>query len=173
MPIRSLTSPTYPADGVADRPPEWWGGCVLCASRTGLLSTRYEITRDDAPLCTWKPSAFLGGGSYVLDGHRYDVARGGWTGRRYRLLDDSGALVALADGVGRSYWTVEAGGVTHRFERQSRLRGDQALVRDGEQVGAVRRIAAWSGEAEADLPGLELRVQVFVMVSLLAVWTED
>jgi hypothetical protein len=146
---------------------------VLRASRAGVLSTRYEITRDDAPLCTWTPSAFLGGGSFVLDRRRYDVARGGWTGRRYRLLDDSGALVALADGVGRSYWTVEAGGVTHRFERPSLFRRDQVLVRDGEQVGAVRRTGAWSGEAEADLPGLEPPVQVFVVVSLLAVWTED
>jgi hypothetical protein len=139
----------------------------------GLLSTRYEITRDGANLCTWKPSAFFGGGAFVLDGCRFDVARGGWTGRRYRLLDDSGALVALADGVGRLAWTVETGGVTHEFERPSPFHRDQVLVAGGEEAGAVRRTSAWWGEAEADLPGLPLAVQVFVLVSLLAVWDED
>jgi hypothetical protein len=146
---------------------------VLRASRAGLLSTRYAITRDDAELCTWKPSAFIGGGAFELDGHRYDVARGGWTGRRYRLRDESGELVALADGVGRLSWTLETDGCVHTFERPSPWRRDQVLVRDGAPVGAVRRTSAWFGEAEADLPGLPLAVQVFVLVSLLAVWDED
>jgi hypothetical protein len=151
---------------------------VLRASRAGLLSTRYDITRDDTTrddkvICTWKPSAFIGGGTFELEGHRYDVARGGWTGRRYRLRDEAGRLVALADGVGRTAWTVETGGEVHEFERPSPWRRDQVLVRDGTPVGAVRRTSAWFGEAEADLPGLPLAVQVFVLVSLLAVWDED
>jgi hypothetical protein len=146
---------------------------LLRASRVGLLSTRYQITRDDEPLCTWKPMAFLGGGSFELDGRRYDVARGGWTGRRYRLLDADDELVALADGVGRTEWTLVVGGVTHTFERPALLRLDQVLVRDGERAGSVRRLSAWRGEAEADLPALPLPVQVFVLVSLLAVWDED
>ena len=146
---------------------------MLRASRAGLLSTRYDITRDDAAVCTWKPSAFIGGGSFELDGHRYEVARGGWTGRRYRLRDESGCLVALADGVGRSTWTLETGGAVHTFERPSPWRRDQVLVRDGEPVGTVRRTSAWLGEAEAELPGLPPAVQVFVLVSLLAVWDED
>jgi hypothetical protein len=146
---------------------------VLRASRAAPLSTRYEITDDGTPVCVWKPSAFFGGGSFELGGQRYDVARGGWTGRSYRLLDASGGLVALADGVGRMHWTVEASGVTHEFERRALLRMDQVLVRDGEPVGAVRRTSAWWGEAEGELPGLPLVVQIFVLVSLLAVWDED
>jgi hypothetical protein len=163
---------------LADRVVEWWGDIVLRASRAGLLSTRYDITRDDPAgndraICTWKPSAFIGGGSFELDGHRYDVARGGWTGRRYRLRDEAGSLVALADGVGRSTWTVETGGEVHEFARPSHWRRDQVLMREGEPVGAVRRTSAWFGEAEAELPGLPLTVQVFVLVSLLGVWDED
>jgi len=146
---------------------------VLRASRAGLLSTRYDITRDDSAICTWKPSAFIGGGSFELHDHRYEVARGGWTGRRYRLRDEAGHLVALADGVGRLAWTVETEGELHAFERPSPWRRDQVLVRDGAPVGAVRRTSAWFGEAEAELPGLPLAVQVFVLVSLLAVWDED
>jgi hypothetical protein len=161
------------APALADRRREWWGCRVLRASRAGLLSTRYEITEDGAPVCIWKPSAFFGGGSFELAGQRYDVTRGGWTGRRYRLLDASGGLVALADGVGRMHWTLETGGETHVFERRTLLRNDQVLMRDGAPVGMVRRTSAWFGEAEADLPGLPRAVQIFVMVSLLAVWDED
>lgn len=146
---------------------------MLRASRVGLLSTRYDITDDDAHVCQWRPARFFGGGDFELDGRQYEVTRGGWTGRRYRLLDPAGALVALGDGVGRLSWTLETGGVTHLFERRSLLRNDQVLLRDGEPAGVVRRTSAWFGEAEADLPGLPLAVQVFVLVSLLAVWDED
>jgi hypothetical protein len=146
---------------------------VLRASRVGLLSTRYDITCDGTSICTWKPSRFIGGGAFELDGRRYDVARGGWTGRRYRLRDESGTILAVADGVGRVAWTLETEGVTHAFERPSPVRRDQVLMRDGEPVGMVRPTSAWWGEAEADLPGLPLAVQIFVLVSLLSVWDED
>jgi hypothetical protein len=146
---------------------------VLRASRVGLLSTRYEIRRDEAVLCMWKPSAFFGGGAFVLDGAGFEVARGGWTGRRYRLLDEAGELVALADGVGRMAWTLETGGVTYDVERTSLFRNEHVFLDGGEPAGTVRRTSAWFGEAEADLPGLPLPVQVFVLVSLLSVWDED
>ena len=149
---------------------------MLRASRVGLLSTRYEIFRDDVVICTWKPSAFFGGGAFDLDGRTYEVTRGGWTGRRYRLFDDGGELLAVADGVGRMSWTLEAGEVTHDFERPRLFRNEHVLVGAGpagEPAGTVRRTSALFGEAEADLPGLPLPVQVFVLVSLLSVWDED
>jgi hypothetical protein len=146
---------------------------VLRASRVGLLSNRYEISDGDTLLCTWKPSAFFGGGAFVLNGCDFEVTRGGWTGRRYRLLDDMHEVVALADGVGRFAWTLETGGVTHDFERTSFFREEHVLLADGEPRGWVRRTSAWFGEAEADLALLALPVQVFVLVSLLSVWAED
>ena len=146
---------------------------MLRASRVGLLSTRYEISHDEVVLCTWKPSAFFGGGAFVLDGRCFEVTRGGWTGRRYRLLDETGEAVAVADGVGRLAWTLQTGGATHDFERTALFRNEHVLRADGEPAGTVRRTSAWFGEAEADLPGLPLPVQVFVLVSLLSVWDED
>ncbi|OLT09754.1 hypothetical protein BJF78_05875 [Pseudonocardia sp. CNS-139] len=143
---------------------------MLRASRVGMLSTRYEISEADAVLCTWKPTAFFGGGEFVLDGRRFEVTRGGWTGRRYRLFDETGEQVATADGVGRLAWTLETGGVTYSFERTSLFRNEHVLA--GEP-GSVRRTSAWFGEAEADLPGLPQPVQVFVLASLLSVWDED
>lgn len=156
---------------VADPGAGWWAVAVLRASRAGLLSTRYDISTDDGrPVCTWKPSPFFGGGSFELHGRTFEVARGGWTGRRYRLLHE-GVAVALADGVGRPAWTLEAAGATHAFERPSLFRPDQVLLgRDEQPAGSVCR--RW-GVAEADLPGLPLEVQVFVLVSLLAMWDED
>jgi hypothetical protein len=146
---------------------------MLRASRTGVGS--YEITCDDRPVCTWKPKVFLRAGTFVLDGRRYDVARG-WIGHRYRLLDDAGGLVAEADGVGGLTWTLEISGETdgvrHTFQRPSLFRRDQMLVVDGAPAGTVRRTSVWRDEVEADLPGLPLLVQVFVLVSLLAVWAQ-
>ena len=146
---------------------------MLRASRVGLLSTRYEIRDDEVVLCVWKPSAFFGGGAFVLDGRCFEVTRGGWTGRRYRLLDESREPVAVADGVGRIGWTLETGGTTHEFERTSLLRNEHVLLSGDQTAGTVRRTSGWFGEAEADLPGLPLPVQVFVLVSLLSVWDED
>jgi hypothetical protein len=140
-----------------------------------MASGSYEITCDDRPLCTWKPKMFRRGGTFVLDGRRYDVVACGWW-NRYRLLDDAGGLVAEADGVGGLTWTLEisgeTGGVRHTFERPSLFRREQMLVVDGAPAGTVRCTSFWRDEGEADLPGLPLLMQVFVLVSLLKVWAQ-
>ncbi len=78
--------------------------------------------------------------------------------------------MAQADGLGRRRWTVTASGVVHQFQRASVWRSDQLLLAGEQPVGVVRRTSSWFGRAEADLPGLPVPVQVFVLVVLLTRW---
>jgi len=86
------------------------------------------------------------------------------------MTDQTGAPVAIADRVGRENWTVESDGRTHAFERDSIWRLEERFIVDGEQAGVVRRAGPDSGEASADLPGLSLPAQVFVLLVVLAGW---
>jgi hypothetical protein len=106
------------------------------------------------------------GGHGRQHGRSYSVKSNTW-GSRYSMLDDRGAVCAEAERVGRKHWAVLAGGRTYEFRRPSIWSSDQLLV-DGEHtVGVITRPSAWRGDLAADLPGLPLPVQVFVLGVLL------
>jgi hypothetical protein len=65
---------------------------------------------------------------------------------------------------------VTAGGRTYQFQRASIWRGEERLIVNEQPVGAVRRTSVWRGHAVADLPGLSLPVQAFVLVGVLTMW---
>jgi hypothetical protein len=153
-----------------DMPP--YPGAVLQATRISDFVSRYEVVADGRPLTTWEPCGWWRtGGTFDLDGRQYDVRTTGW-GTRYEMIDQFGMIVAEADGVGRKRWTVTAGGGTHEFRRASwwgEGRYDQLLVADGRPAGSIRRTSGVP-DAEADLPGLALPVQVFMVVVVLLEW---
>ncbi len=141
---------------------------MLTARNTSLWRGTYEIAVDGRAVTTWTPKVWTGGGEFALDGRRYAFTGRGW-GSRYALAAD-GTPVATADRVGRRDWTLHEGGRTHTFRRASWWSGDQLLV-DGDRVlGGVRRTGAWRGDDEADLPGLDLPVQVFALTVVLTLW---
>jgi hypothetical protein len=141
---------------------------MLTARNTSLWRGTYAIAVDGRPVTTWTPRVWSGGGEFVLDGRRYAFTGKGF-GSRYALTAD-GEPVARADRVGRRDWTLTEGGRTHTFRRASFWSGDQLLV-DGDRVlGGVRRTGRWRGDAEADLPGLDLPVQVFALTVVLTLW---
>ncbi len=144
---------------------------MLTARHDSLWRGTYAITLDGRPITTWTPKVWSGGGEFDLDGRRYAFAGQGW-GSRYALTAD-GSAVARADRVGRSRWTLTAGERVHTFRRASIWSGDQVLV-DGERVlGGVRRTGRWRADAEADLPGLDLPVQVFALTVVLTLWSSQ
>jgi hypothetical protein len=67
-------------------------------------------------------------------------------------------------------WTVEAGGQVFTFRRASFWRSEQELHVGGVKAGTIRRTSMWRGDVEADLPGLALPVQVFVVGVVIAMW---
>jgi hypothetical protein len=63
-----------------------------------------------------------------------------------------------------------SGGQTHHFSRRSLWSEDHLLHTDAGVAGLVRRTNFWGTEIAADLPGLPLPVQVFVLATLITLW---
>ncbi len=91
-------------------------------------------------------------------------------GHTYGMADDAGTTVATADRVGRKSWTVQAGGVSYTFRRPSIWRHEEELLSEGRRMGSVKRNSMWRSDTVADLPGLPVPVQVFVLAVVLTVW---
>jgi hypothetical protein len=142
---------------------------MLQARKVNVWRNRYELASDGQPLTTWDRRTWRTGGTFELAGRRYDVRGNVWA-TRFEMTDEFGMNVAAADRVGRKRWTVEASGRSYQFQRASLWRSEQMLVTDGRPVGSVRRASAWRGDAVAELPGLPLPVQVFVLVVVLTMW---
>lgn len=143
---------------------------MLHARRSGGLRTHYDISVDGTPLTTCSSRMCRQGGSFELDGRRFDVG-GNLRGRTYGLATADGAEVAAADRVGRRSWNVQVGRRRYDVRRASFWRSDQALLdATGTEIGSVRTVGLWGREAEADLPGLALPVQVFAFALVLTMW---
>lgn len=145
---------------------------MLHARRVKVLKGDYAISADGAPLTTWTSRTWRTGGTFELDGCRYEVAAS-FTGSKYAMTDADGQVVAAADHVGRKQWALSAGGVRYDFARRSIGGRDQELLQDGVVVGGVRRVAAARSDVEADLPTLPLAVQLFVLVVVLTMWEAE
>jgi hypothetical protein len=142
---------------------------MLHARKPAFWRNRYEITADGQALATWDGSMWRNGGRFELDGRRYEV-RGNMWGSRYGMAAEDGTPVAAADRVGRKRWKVEAAGRTYEFRRASMWRDEEDLLDGDRGVGWIRRTSVWRSDATANLPGLPLPVQVFVLVVVLTMW---
>jgi hypothetical protein len=152
----SVDSPAYP-------------GGVLTARKPSVWRSRYVIALDGQDITSWQPSSWRSSTAFLLDGRRYTVRANLW-GSRYELASDPGGPVAVAEGIRRKHWSVTAGAQRYDFQRASAFRSEQRLLGPGGVAGTVRRANSWKGSAEADLPGLPLPVQVFVLIVLLTTW---
>ncbi|BCY08597.1 hypothetical protein L3i22_036850 [Actinoplanes sp. L3-i22] len=130
---------------------------------------RYEIESDGRPVTVWDPSWWRNGGDFEIDGRRFQVRANGW-GTKYRMFDQTGTEVALVERAGRKHWTMRADGRTYEFRRASFFGNRQELLTDGVPTGSMHRTSAWSGGVEAELPGLSLPLQVFVVGVQIAIW---
>jgi hypothetical protein len=145
---------------------------MMEARKASIWRNRYDIVADGRRLATWDGSSWKSGGTVELDGRRYEVRANMW-GSKYGMVDENGTRVASADRVGRKNWTVEADGRTYEFRRASPWRQEEELHSEGRRVGSVRRKSIWRGDAVADLPGLPLSVEVFVLAVVLTKWDSD
>jgi len=117
----------------------------------------------------WDSSVWRRGGDFELDGRRFQV-RANVRGNTYTMVDDTGAVVASADRVGRKRWTVEAAGQTYHFRRKSFWGHEEELVLGNTRVGSVRRTSFWRGDVTVELPGLATALQLFVLGVVIRMW---
>ena len=142
---------------------------MLLADKISAWRSRYRIVADGREVAVWDSKVWKSGGVFELDGRRYEVSGNAW-GNRFTMLDAYGMPVASADRVGRKRWTVEASGQTYQFRRASLWRSEQELVSSDERIGSIRRAGFGRSHVTADLPGLPLPVQVFVLGVVITMW---
>jgi hypothetical protein len=139
------------------------------AKRRSAWRRSYDLTLDGRPVARWDSSYWKSSGTIEVDGRRFRMRGNAW-GTKFTMADEMGGVVATADRVGRKQWTVEAGGRTFHFRRASLWNDTQHLYDGDEPVGHVRRTSWWRGDVAADLPGLPLPVQVFVIGVVITMW---
>jgi hypothetical protein len=108
---------------------------MLEARRISLWRNRHDIVADGQPLATWEGHVvWRNGGTFDLAGRRYDVKSNLW-GTRFEMTGEAGMIVARANRVGRTRWTVEASDRTYRFQRASWWRSEELLLADDRPMG--------------------------------------
>lgn len=142
---------------------------MLTAEKMGMWRGRYQIAADGRPIAVWDSSWWRNGGDFDIDGHRFQVRSNTW-GTKYHLLDEANNEIAQVERAGRKHWTVQTAGRTYEFRRASMFGHHQELLADGVKKGSLRRTSAWSGTVEADLPGMPLPIQIFVVGVQIAIW---
>ncbi len=145
---------------------------MLTCRQRDFWGRSYDILLDGNHVTTFSPKAWRSGGTFTLHGIEYDLHTNMW-GARYAMATPQGKPVATADRVGRKHWSVEVHGRVYRFERISFWKSDQALMSGDRQIGVIRRTSSWKMSAEADLPGLDLPVQVFVLAVVITMWRRN
>jgi len=142
---------------------------MLVATKDGGLSSAYDIAVDGQPVARWDGSVWRNGGSFTVQGQRYQV-RGNLWGSEFTMTDGSGATVAAAGKVTRREWTVVTGGQTYQFRRPSWWRQRFDLLLGRQPVGFVRRPSSWRSTVQAELPTMPMAAQVFTVAVALTTW---
>lgn len=145
---------------------------MLTARSTSIWRNRYALELDGRPLTTWDHSLWSKGGEFTLGGRRYEV-RGNFWGTRSTLLDQMGGELASAERIGRRRWSVTSAGQTYQFRRASMWSNRQELYSGDRALGSVSRPRAWGRDVEADLPGMPIPLQVFVLAVVIAMWNAE
>lgn len=142
---------------------------MLHAKRVSIWKNRYEVTADGQALVTWEGMMWKTGGTFELDGRRYEIRANLW-GNTYKMVTEDGTTVASVDNAVRTRWTVEGGGQVFEFQRASMWRREDVLQSGGRQLGSIKRTSTWRGDTVADLPGLPAPMQVFALIVAMTKW---
>ncbi|MFE0683904.1 hypothetical protein ACFW17_24235 [Streptomyces sp. NPDC058961] len=139
---------------------------MLHAKKIQRLGQEYTLTEDGRPLTTFSLRRGRIGARFTLGGADYLVRTHRLSGV-YELLDADGTVVASTDRVRRS-WNMTCRERVIPFRRTAAVdRAYTMIGDDGEPVGTLRRTGHAHSETTADLPGLELVLQVFALVVVL------
>ncbi|WP_328315574.1 hypothetical protein [Streptomyces sp. NBC_00388] len=139
---------------------------MLHAKRIHLPSQEYELTEDGRALTTFSLHRGGVGAQFTLRGVDYIVRTHRFSGV-YELLGAGGTVVATTGRVRRS-WNMTCSERVVSFRQTAAADREYTMMSDdGEPAGTIRRTGHVHSEATADLPGLELVLQVFALVVVL------
>lgn len=139
---------------------------MLQAKRTHLLTHDYELTEDDRALTTISLRKGRIGARFTLDGTDYRVRIHRFSGV-YELLDGDETAIATTDRVCRN-WHLRCSRQVVPFRQTAAAGREITMIGDnGQPAGTIHRAGHRHSEVTADLPGLELRLQVFALVVVL------
>ncbi|MFG3101573.1 hypothetical protein ACGFZL_13775 [Streptomyces sp. NPDC048182] len=139
---------------------------MLHAKRSRPASQEYEFTEDGRTLTTISLRRGRVGARFTLRGDEYHVRTHRFSGV-YELFDAGGTVVASTDRVRRS-WNLTCAERVVPFRRTAATDREYTMLgQDGEPAGTIRRTGHVRAEATADLPGLDLVLQVFALVVVL------
>ncbi|GEB49671.1 MULTISPECIES: hypothetical protein [Streptomyces] len=139
---------------------------MLHAKRVHLPSQQYEFTEDGRALTAFSLRRGGTGARFTLHGVGYRVRVHRFSGV-HELLDADGTVLATTDRVRRS-WHITCSGRVIPFRRTAPADREYTMLGgDGEPAGTIRRTGHVRSEATADLPGLDLVLQVFALVVVL------
>lgn len=137
----------------------------LRVSRTGLPA-RYEVLSGSDSVTTVSARTTQHGGELDVSGHTYQLDCSSF-GRKCILRAADGQVVASAERNGLRSWRIATGGRELRLARIGLGGRNLELVEGDGRIGWVRRGVRG---AEAELPGLDRPIEVFVLVVALAMW---
>ncbi|MFE2374026.1 hypothetical protein [Streptomyces sp. NPDC059398] len=139
---------------------------MLHAKRIHLPTQEYELTEDGRALTTFSLHRGRTGARFTLHGSDYSVRTHRFSGA-FELLDAGGSVVATTDRVSRS-WSITCRERVVPFRRTAVADREHTMIGDdGEPAGTIRRTGHVHSETTADLPGLDLVLQVFAVVVVL------
>lgn len=139
---------------------------MLHAKRTHPPAQEYELTEDGRALTKFSLRRGRIGARFTLNGVDYLVRTHRFSGV-YELLEADGTAVATTDRVRRS-WNMTCSGRVFRFRQTAAASREYSMTGDsGQPVGTIRRTGHVHSEVTADLPGLELVLQVFALTVVL------
>ncbi|WP_328379550.1 hypothetical protein OG372_32660 [Streptomyces sp. NBC_01020] len=139
---------------------------MLHAKRIHLPSQEFELTEDGRALTAFSLSRGSIGARFTLRGAGYLVRTHRFSGV-YELLDSDGTVVATTDRVRRS-WNMTCSGRVIPFRQTAAASREYTMTGDdGRPAGTIRHTGHVHSETTADLPGVELVLQVFALVVVL------
>jgi hypothetical protein len=141
---------------------------MLRVKQVGFLAPDYDVFSNDESLTLYETSMWRAGGTFTLDAVVYE-ARCNLMASWWDLTTGD-KLVARAGSLLRAQWTIQADGHSYRFQRAGLFRREFEYLRDDAVVGFIRRPSMWNNDIEADLPGLPLVLQVFLVGVCVVAW---
>ena len=129
-----------------------------------MVSHKYELTEDGRAVTTVALRGAGTGTRFTLSGVDYQVRVHKISGVS-ELVDGAGSIVASTDRVNRE-WNLTSSGRVVVFRQTAMMAREYTMIGDnGAPAGTIRRIGR--GETTAELPGLDLLVQVFALVVVM------